>query len=48
MADTEDITSNPPVQTPNSQGVSTAGGCEGEGNSPLWDGQIIDAAIPPE
>jgi hypothetical protein len=57
MADSNQITSNRPAQTANPQRVppdgtsgiipicrNTAGG--GEGNCPLWDGQIIDATFP--
>jgi hypothetical protein len=55
MADTDHITSNSPAQTPIPQRAlpdgqvpddrEFAGG--GEGNCPLWDGQIIDAIFPP-
>ena len=59
MADSNHITSNPLAQTANPEGVlpdragrpaplgdrEFAGG--GEGNCPLWDGQIIDATFPP-
>jgi len=58
MADTNQITVNPLVQTAKPEGVLPDGAGRpvplgdrestdgGEGNCPLWDGQIIDATFP--
>ena len=58
MADSNQITSNPPAQTANPQGLLPEGAERpvplgdhefaggGEGNCPLWDGHIIDAPFP--
>jgi hypothetical protein len=58
MADSNQITSNPPAQTANHQGELPDGAGRtvpsgdrefaggGERNCPLWDGHIIDAPFP--
>jgi hypothetical protein len=59
MADSNQITLNPVVQTADSQRGPPGGTSEiipicrntrasgGEGSCPLWDGHIIDATFPP-